>query len=626
MNYQELAKQIIIAVGGEKNISNLTHCATRLRFNLVDDNKADVEQLKSMKEVMGTTIGGGQFQIIIGSEVRHVYKEIQDIIGTRESIDEISNGEKKSMGARFIDVISSIFTPILPAITASGMIKAVLALLVAFSWVDNTSMSYQIINFMADAGFYFLPILLANSAAKKFKANPYLAMMVGGILLHPSFIAMVTQARETGEALSLGFLPVYNATYASSVVPIILSVWFMSYVEKYADSYSPKVVKFFLVPLITIMVTGIAAVVVLGPIGFIVGNGIASGITFLETHVGWLVPMVLGGVFPLLVLTGTHYGIIPIGANNIMSMGYDTMVGPGNLASNIAQGGATFGVALKTKNREVKELAYSAGITAVCGITEPALFGINVRFKTPLYSSMIGGAAGGLFIGLFGVRRFATGSPGLMTLPVYIGENGLSNLMFACIGSLIAFVVALVASYMLFKEDVKEENELQEVLDPNRSIETVKGEVATIFAPISGERIDLTNVNDYAFSSGAIGSGCAIIPNENIFVSPVDGIVKMVFETKHAVGIESENGVEILIHVGIDTVKLEGKPFEALVQTGEKVREGQPILKANLDMIKEAGYDVTTPIVITNHNEFKNVKGVKSTIISSGELLLEVGN
>lgn len=623
MNYKEISNKVIEAVGGVSNINSLTHCATRLRFNLKDDSIANKEALEKIPEVMGVAIGGGQYQVIIGSEVRHIYNEISPQLTPNKETKENSQ-QKKGLGTRFIEMISSIFTPILPAITASGMIKAVLALFVAFKWVDNTGQTYQIINFIADAGFYFLPILLANSAAKKFKCNPYLAMMVGGVLLHPTFIAMVATAKESGEAIKFTMLPVYNANYASSVVPIILAIWLMSYVEKFADKYSPKMIKFFTVPLITILVTSIITLIVLGPIGFIIGNGIASGITFLDEHVSWLVPMLLGGFFPLLVLTGTHYGIIPIGANNIMSLGSDAMVGPGNLASNIAQGGAAFAVGLKSKDKTIKELGISSGITAICGITEPALFGINVRFKTPLYASMIGGAVGGLFVGIFRVRRFATGSPGLMTLPVYIGEDGFSNLLFACIGSLIAFVVAFIISYILFKDDNSIEKELDN-LETNIDNESVQVYSDTkIYAPVSGKIMSLSEVNDGVFSSGVMGKGIAIVPSDGHFVSPVKGIVEMVFDTKHAIGLKTDTGLEILIHIGLDTVKLEGKPFNVLVKTGDKVDVGMPLVNVNLNEVKSNGLEITTPIIFTNLNNKNELKEHYSSSIDSGDLMMEV--
>lgn len=403
--------------------------------------------------MLGVAISGGQYQIIIGNDVNHVYKPIAE----KCSLNQDSNGgkdsgEKKSIGARLIDTITGIFTPVLPAITAAGMLKAVLSLLVAFKLVDTDASTYQVINFMADAAFYFLPILLANSAAKKFGCNPYLAMMLGGMLLHPNFVNMVTSSQESGEAIKLFFIPIYNASYSSSVIPIILAVWFMSLVEPVADRISPKPIKFFTKPLITALVAGVAALAVLGPVGYVIASWIAAGVTMLNTYVSWLVPMILGGVFPLLVMTGTHYGIIPIGINNRMTTGFDTIVYPANLASNIAQGAATFAVAIKTKKPEVRQVASSAGITAVCGITEPALYGVNMRFKTPLISACIGGAVGGLFMGIFTVKNYGGGSPGLMTLPGYIGGDSLRDLMFACIGAAIAFVIAFAVCFVIYKD------------------------------------------------------------------------------------------------------------------------------------------------------------------------------
>ena len=629
MNYQEIAEKVIAGVGGVQNINSLTHCATRLRFSLKNDGLANKKTLEHIPEVMGVTVGGGQYQVIIGSDVRHVYNEISKHLTTNNNQETIEiDQQKKGLGTRFIEMISSIFTPILPAITASGMIKAVLALCVAFHWVDNTAQTYQIINFIADAGFYFLPILLANSAAKRFKCNPYLAMMVGGVLLHPTFIAMVTAAKESGEAIKLAVLPIYNANYASSVIPIILAIWFMSYIEKFADKYSPKMIKFFTVPLITILVTAIVSLVVLGPIGFIVGNGIASGINFLDLHVSWLVPMVIGGLFPLLVLTGTHYGIIPIGANNIMTLGSDAMVGPGNLASNIAQGGAALAVGIKTKDKTVKELAFSSGITAVCGITEPALFGINLRFKTPLYASMIGGAIGGLFVGIFKVRRFASGSPGLMTLPVYIGEDGFTNLLFACLGALLAFVVAFIASYLMFNEDPVSEHELDELeakMAPTPEKEQSKKTAITqVYSPVNGQKIPLSEVKDSAFASGVMGQGFALIPSDGQFVSPFKGTVEMVFETKHAIGLRSDEGVELLIHIGMDTVKLNGAPFQTLVKNGDRIEKGTQLVIADLAKIQAAGLEIMTPIIFTNLTPTSKMINFNKKEVKTGDLLAEV--
>ena len=462
MNYQELAKEILEKVGGSENISGLTHCATRLRFNLKDEGKAQTDALKKVNGVMGVINKGGQYQVVIGSDVASVYRPLTELCDGKLQ-EEKDGGEKgrddRKLVARLVDTLSGIFTPILPAITAAGMIKAILALLVAFNLADKNGDTYRVLSFMADAAFYFLPILLASSAAKKFKCNPYLAMMLGGILLHPDFVNMVAASKESGEAIRILLLPITNAGYSSSVLPIILIVWFMSYVEPIADRISPKPVKFFTKPLITALVTGIVGLVVIGPIGTIISNLIASGVHGLNNYCSWLVPALVGALTPLLVMTGTHYGLIPIGINNRMTIGYDTLIYPGMLGSNVAQGGAALAVAFKSRKSEIKQLASSAGITAVCGITEPALYGVNVRFKTPLYAAMIGGGIGGFLMGILNVRNYSGGSPGFLTLPSYLGGDGLTDFYFACIGAVVSVVIAFVISYIMYKDPVDEENE-----------------------------------------------------------------------------------------------------------------------------------------------------------------------
>lgn len=635
MNYQELGSKILTLVGGKENVIGLTHCATRLRFNLKDESKAQTDTLKKTPGVLGVVVSGGQYQIVIGNDVNHVYKPIAEKCNLTQNGGAAKNdGEKKSIGAKLIDTITGIFTPVLPAITAAGMLKAVLSLLVAFKLVDTTASTYQVINFMADAAFYFLPILLANSAAKKFGCNPYLAMMLGGMLLHPNFVNMVTASQESGEAIKLFFIPIYNASYSSSVIPIILTVWFMSLVEPVADRISPKPIKFFTKPLITALIAGAAGLAVLGPVGYIIASWIASGVTMLNTYVSWLVPLILGGVFPLLVMTGTHYGIIPIGINNRMTTGFDTIVYPANPASNIAQGAATFAVAVKTKKNEVRQVASSAGITAVCGITEPALYGINMRFKTPLISACIGGACGGLFMGLFTVKNYGGGSPGLMTLPGYIGGDSLRDLILACIGAAIAFAVAFIISFVLYKDKDDEETSPVSGGAPEtasaESAETDKGDsassgtVTNICAPVKGKLVPLSNVNDPTFAEEILGKGAAVLPEDGNFVSPFKGTVQTVFGTRHAIGLVSDTGVELLIHVGLDTVNLNGKYYAALVKDGDAVEVGTPLLKVDLEGIKSEGYDIITPVIVTNTMDCGDVIAVSEGEIMPQETIIKV--
>lgn len=629
MNYQELGNKILTLVGGRENVTGLTHCATRLRFNLKDEGKAQTDALKKTPGVLGVVANGGQYQIIIGNDVNHVYKPIAEQCNLAQDGGAKPQGEKKSVGARLIDTITGIFTPVLPAITAAGMLKAVLSLLVAFKLVDTSASTYQVINFMADAAFYFLPILLANSAAKKFGCNPYLAMMLGGMMLHPNFINMVTASKESGEAIKLFFIPIYNASYSSSVIPIILSVWFMSLVEPIADRISPKPIKFFTKPLITALVAGTLGLAVFGPVGYVIASWIAAGVTALNTYVSWLVPLILGGVFPLLVMTGTHYGIIPIGINNRMTTGFDTIVYPANLASNIAQGAAAFAVAVKTKKAEVRQVASSAGITAVCGITEPALYGVNMRFKTPLISACIGGAVGGLFMGLFTVKNYGGGSPGLMTLPGYIGGDSLRDLMLACVGAAIAFVITFIVSFVLYKDEEEETVQAAPAVEtgadsaPASETKQAAG-TASISAPVKGRLVPLAKVDDPTFAEEILGKGAAIIPEDGNFVSPVKGKIQTVFDTKHAIGIVSDDGVEILIHVGLNTVNLKGEHYEALVKDGDAVDVGTPILKVDLKAVKAAGYDTITPVIVTNTMDYGDVIAIAEGEVKSGETIIKV--
>ena len=438
-------------MGGESNISNVTHCATRLRFNLKDESKADTNAIKATKGVVGVVSSSGQYQVIIGAEVTMVYEKLTSQLHNIGA--PAADGPKGSLVNRILDTITGIFTPVLPALTASGMLKAVLALLVAFKLVDNTSSTYQVINFMADATFYFLPVLLANSAAKKLGCNPFLAMMLGAMLIHPNFVNMVAASKETGDAITIFLLPIYNATYSSSVIPILLGVLLMSKVEPLATKYSPKAIRFFTAPLLTMFIVGIATLCVLGPVGYVISNALAAAVNGLGSIAPWLAPTIIGTVLPFLVMTGTHHALTPIGINNRMTIGFDTIIYPGQLASNIAQGAAALAVSIKTKNLERKQLASATGITAVCGITEPVLYGVTMKIRTNMIAAMAGGGVGGFFMGLMNTKNYSGGSPGLLTLPSYIGLDApMSNFYFACIGAAIAFAVSFVVSFLLYKD------------------------------------------------------------------------------------------------------------------------------------------------------------------------------
>lgn len=635
MDYKETAKNIIENIGGEDNVSYLYHCATRLRFNLKDSSKANTDAVKKIPGVMGAVEKGGQYQVIVGSDVGSVFREInnQYDLNTEGGSGNDSQGtdEEKSFLNTLIDTLTGIFTPILPAITASGMMKAVLSLLVVFKLVDNQSMNYQIINFMADSAFYFLPFLLAVSAANKFKTNQYLALMIAGIYQHPNFVAMVQQANESGGSINLFGLPIGTVGYSSTVIPIILSILLLSYVEPIADRVSHKSVKFFTKPLISITVVGILSLVIIGPIGHYISDLISNAIVSIENIAPWLVPTIIGAIFPLLVSTGTHYGIIPIGINNRLTNGYDTFVYPANLASNISQGVAAMAVGLKTKNTEVKSLAFSSGLTAVLGITEPVLFGINLRFKTPLYAAMVGGGVGGLFMGIFGVRNFSGGSPGLLTLPSYIGEDTLRHFYLAIAGAAIAAAVTFIVTMIIYKDEeaAEEIQEVAENIDEDTTTET-NAAVATasveIVSPMNGHLRQLSDVPDEVFSQGILGQGVAIIPTDDTVYAPFNGTVTALFDSKHAIGLTSDDGVELLIHVGIDTVQMNGEGFAYAVERDQKITVGQPLLTFNIEKIKDHGYSIITPVVVTNSNDLNDILTVSSKQIAVGEDIIKIIN
>ena len=623
MDYKELAKAILNDVGGRENVISFTHCATRLRFNLNYDSKINKGHLDSMKGVMGTVNKGGQFQVIIGSDVPNVYRELNMLGDFEGAAKGSAERDNRGVFSKILDTIAGIFTPIIPAITGAGILKAFMALLTAFGWIDNTSQTYNILAVFSDAAFYFLPFLIAYSAARKLNCNAVMAMSIAGIILHPNFISMINNVKETGEALKFIGIPVTPATYSSSVIPIILSGWLMSYVEPIADKISPKPVKFFTKPLITLVVTGTIAITALGPLGTIIGDGIAAGIAFLNNYASWLVPLIIGAASPYLVMTGTHYGLIPIGINNIATAGFDTIVGPGMLGSNIAQGGAAFAVALKTKNKTMRQEAYSSGITAVCGITEPALYGVNLKLKKPLIAASIGGAAAGLYLGITGVGRYTSGSPGLLALPGYIGTEGFTNIINAIIGSAIAFVVSFAATLIL-GFDVPKESESTE--DNSGSAHAIVTKSEKLCAPVKGRVIPIEEVSDPTFAEKILGDGAAVVPETGLVVSPSDAVVETVFETNHAISLTTGSGAEILIHIGIDTVKLKGNHFKAMVKNGDKVKMGQPLIEFDIDKIKAAGYDTTTMLVVTNHNDYDHVKIINTEAIEKIPFLeLEVG-
>lgn len=636
MDFKQLASTILENVGGKENVKSVVHCATRLRFTLFDSSKANKEVLGKTKGVLKVVDAGGQFQIVIGPDVPQVYQEVV-ALGNFETSAPVEDAkaeadDNRSKLSKVLEGIASIFQPVIPAICGAGLLKAVLALCSVLKWIDTSGQTYIILNAMSDSAFYFLPILLAQSCAKKFKCNQGTAMALAGLLVYPTFIALL----EGEEAVKIfNLIPVTKATYTSSVIPIILGVWFMSYVEHFVQKYCPKAVKFFFVPFFSLVIGGIVTICALGPIGAWLSNLIQLFFSWLKGVAPWLVPTVVGITSPLLVMTGTHYGLIPIGTNNLATVGHDAVVGPGMLVSNVAQGAAGLAVAVRSKDPEVKQLASSGGITGVLGITEPVLYGINLKYTYPLYAAMIGGGVGGLFLGLTGVERFGAGSPGLLVLPVYLPteqalEAGftMSNFYCAVVGVVIAMVVSFVSCYIMYGIWEKKGN--TEAIETTSTEPTTVQEVVTdtnddvICAPCKGEVVALSDVKDEVFSSGAMGKGVAINPSEGKIYSPCDGTISVFFPTGHAIGLQATNGAEVLIHVGMDTVNLNGKGFTPKAKAGDTVKKGQLLLEVDLDEIKNAKLSAITPVIITNTADMKDVIATDAKTASVGDKLITI--
>ncbi|MEK4044070.1 beta-glucoside-specific PTS transporter subunit IIABC [Paenibacillus sp. FSL H8-0048] len=631
MNTKELSKEILKLVGGEENIDQVTHCMTRLRFNLNDNNRADKAALQKTDGVMGVMINGGQFQVIIGNDVPVVYN---DLIGNMSVSPEkkasSDNVEKKKQNplSKLFDFISGIFTPILPAITGAGMIKGIVALLVAVGWMGTENSTYIILSAIGDGAFYFLPIVLAISAARKLGSNMYIAAAIGAAILHPT----VTTLLGSGEPVTFASLPVVAATYSSSVIPIVIAVWLASYVEKAVDKVTHASLKLIIVPTVTLLVIVPLTLIAVGPLGVIIGDGLTGGISWLFENTGLFAGLLLGGTMSLLIITGMHYALIPIMIASIAQLGYDYMI-PIMMVANFAQAGSALGVSLRTKNSKLKSLSLSTSITAFMGITEPAMYGVNMRLKKPFIAALIGGAAGGAFLSLFKVKAYVIGGlAGLSGIPMVLG----ATFVYSVIGFAIGAVVAAIVTYIIGFED-EPEAAAAPAVTPAESVHTsaaattVIGAAAEskmvnqeVFSPIAGAVKPLSEVSDPAFSEEIMGKGYAIQPSEGRVVSPVQGTVFSLSKSGHAIGLVSDSGAEMLIHIGIDTVKLKGLHFSPKVTAGTRVAVGDLLMEFNLVEIEKAGYSTITPVIITNIQQYQSIQSAGATFVKEKELLYTV--
>ncbi|MDB1709764.1 MULTISPECIES: beta-glucoside-specific PTS transporter subunit IIABC [Enterococcus] len=595
MNVKETATAIVELIGGKENIAHLEHCSTRLRFTLKDNGLVQKDALEKVDGVIGVR-QNVQCQVIIGNDVVEVYDEVMNVLGHELTADGGSEGkQKQSWGAVLLDFIISIFQPLIPAVAGGGVLKSLLLLASVTGLMDNTSQTYQILNLIGGAPLYFLPILVAITTANKLKVNQLVAVSAVGALILPELTTLLTDG-----AAFMGF-GLQNIAYASQVFPAILTVLFYAQIEKLFTRISPKPIRIFFVPMMSLVITVPVALLILGPLGFEVGTIFSAAIIWLYAHLGWVATGILAAVLPLMVVTGMHKAMIPYAVSSMSEMGAELLYLPASLAHNIAEAGACFAVSVRTKDQKLRSTAVSAGISALFGITEPALYGVTILHKRVLYGVMASSLVGGAVAGLFAIKAFALVGPGLASITMFVDEANPMNLVWALVTLGVSFAVSFVLVLFLFKDKTVENKTT--VADP-------KAEVLS--KPVEGQVVALSEVNDEVFSSGMIGEGFGIIPTSGELIAPEDGEITMLFETNHAIGLKTRNGAELLFHIGLDTVQLEGKHFTPYVKAGDQVKQGQPLIQFDLDAIKAAGFDPIVICVVTNQENF-TVKPIEST-------------
>ncbi len=602
-DYNQIADNLIKLLGGKSNVLKVFHCMTRLRFYVKNKKLVQENEIKKIKEVSGTNWHQDQFQVIVGNEVNAVYDALLNK-GLPSDDDSISiSSSNKSVFSKIVEAITGCMTPMIPALTAAGMIKVVLSLLTAFKIVETDSSTYQVISFVGDVAFYFMPFLIAANAAKVFKVNQSLALIAAGLFLHPTF----TEMMSSDAPVSLFSIPIAKMFYPYSVIPVIMMVWIMSYIVKFVDKITPKMVKLILHPTLVILISAPIALIIVGPLGGIIGNWLAIAIDFLSTKLGFVIVGILGATFPFIVMTGMHHALTPIGLNAIATGGSDGLIFVSQVCSNLAQGGSSLAVGLKSKNKDMKQLATASGVSAIMGITEPALYGVTLKLKRPVVAASIAAGIGGIVGGILQVSLYIA-SNNILAIPSFIGEKGMSNLIYGVIMILVSFFGAFILTLILGFKD--EETKDEETKEDNIEIKEEKIEKANlvekieILSPLSGVVKNLEDVPDSTFAEKVLGDGIAIVPSDNKVYAPTDGVVVSIMDTKHGLIFKTNQGVELLIHIGLDTVNLKGKYFKSYVENNKEVKAGDLLIEFDMEQIKNEGYNLITPVIVANINDY----------------------
>lgn len=613
MDYKKIANEILDLIGGSKNVATLEHCSTRLRFSLVDKSVVDVEKIKKIKGVMGV-VDGSQFQIVIGNNVVEVYDTLLKICPLSGNQGIEAKKDDRKCGAKLLEFIISVFQPLVPAIAGAGVLKSVLLLLSMFGLLANDSTVYTALAAISDATFYFLPIMVAVTTANALKSNRLVAVAAVGYLLLPA----TTQALTDGMTL-FGFA-VKNVTYSSQVFPAILCVIFLSLMERGFNKISPKAIRIFFVPMMSLAITIPVTLLILGPLGYNIGTLFTAVILALYGKLGFVALGLLAAILPFMIATGMHKALLPYAITTYGQLGYEALYMPASLAHNISESGACFAVALKSKDENLKQTALSAGISALMGITEPALYGVTLQNKKAMIGVVLSGAISGMLMGLFVVKAFIVVGPGLASMSMFVDSANGSNFMYACIGFAVALLGSFIITFVLWKDS---DSDVEEDVTVVESLTEEEKEVNILVSPLNGEAVDLSTVSDEMFASKTLGDGIAIVPKDGKLYAPCDAEVVMLFETKHAIGLRTSNGAEILIHIGVNTVSMEGVGFTAFVKQNDKVKEGDLLIEFGLDAIKEKNLDPTVMVVNSNSTSYK-VLNQSYGDVKTGDVLFDV--
>ncbi|MDF2916198.1 MAG: beta-glucoside transporter subunit [Microbacterium sp.] len=611
---KDAAGAILEHVGGPENIAALQHCSTRLRFNLVDDARADEAALKAVPGVIGV-VRGPQTQIIVGSKVGDYFTEIEKLRGGRAAARAAGETRPKltwkRAGSAIMDFVVAVFTPIIPAIAGAGIFKSFLILASALGWMQTTDPSYQVLSAIPDAVFFFLPLLVTYTAAKKLGVNIPLALGIVGLLVFPTFSGLLTQ--EGGVALFGLAIPAIS--YNAQVFPPILAVLLLWPVEKLATKITPGPIRTFFVPLLCFIVVSPIMIFALGPLGYGLGSLLTGGMLWLYGTLGWVAIALLAAVLPFIISVGMHKAFIPPTIATVAQQGRDPFYLVASLAHNIAESGSSLAVAIRTRNKTLRGTAISSGISAFFGITEPALYGVTLQNRRALFAVIAGSLTGGVYLGIAAVGAFALVSPGAASISMFIDVLNPWNLIHAVIGALVAFATAFVVALVIWKDsDSGTIRALEAQVGTAGDIAAEPVADGRLVAPVAGEVVPLDRVDDPVFGGGILGDGVAIRPSAGAVYAPLSGVVSSLLPSKHAFGITGDDGVEILVHVGLDTVKLDGAPFVAHVAQGERVERGQLILEADLEAIHLAGFDTITPVVVLNGDAFEVVEALTGPV------------